>query len=357
MEIISDFKKDGSHPVSARGSYEWWYFDAISDDNSISFVIIFYRGNPFSGRYVNALSGSKKEDKDSGDFYPAISISVYESGKTIYYGFREFKKEDSYFDSNFPNCKIDKNEFWGEIRNGNLIYSLKIDQELPGGDSIYASLSFISPYNKMNLETDKSKDEGHTWNLVQPAAKVKGVLSVTGRVKRNIKFTGDGYHDHNKGDEPMKESFKNWYWGRFHFHDKSLVYYVMDHDSHSEKRAWLINDDGSILSLNNKIELIDYGYNVFGLKSARQIELSGKGVELYVQQDRILDNGPFYQRFFSRAVMHQQDEVVEAHGISEYIYPSRIHNKLFRPLVNMRIAYPDRQHWVQKSPLLYRLTW
>jgi len=356
MNIISDFKKDGSRLVSARGSYEWWYFDAISDDNSVSFVIIFYRGNPFSGRYTNAISGNKKGEGVTGDFYPAISISVYEWGKPVYYGFREFKKEDSFFDPHFPNCKVSKNEFWGEIRNGKLVYSLKIDQTLPGGDSIYASLSFISPDNFMDLNTDSSKNRGHTWNLVQPAADVKGVMSISGKIKKEIKFSGNGYHDHNNGNEPMKESFKNWYWGRFHFHDRTLVYYVMKHNSHVEKNAWLIKDNGSVQPLIN-ISLADYGYNVFGLKSARQIELSGKGTELFVQQDRILDNGPFYQRFFSRAVMHCHNEVLEANGISEYIYPSGIHNKLFRPLVNMRIVYPDRQHWVQKNPVLYRLTW
>jgi carotenoid 1,2-hydratase len=31
--------------------------------------------------------------------------------------------------------------------------------------------------------------------------------------------------------------------------------------------------------------------------------------------------------------------------------------KIFWPLVNMRIQYPGKTHWVQKSPRLYRWTW
>ena len=35
----------------------------------------------------------------------------------------------------------------------------------------------------------------------------------------NIALNGLGYHDHNVGFEPLKDSFKDWYWGRVHFID------------------------------------------------------------------------------------------------------------------------------------------
>ncbi|WP_322570634.1 hypothetical protein [Rhodohalobacter sp.] len=58
-------------------------------------------------------------------------------------------------------------------------------------------------------------------------------LAVRGKkVEQDITFSGIGYHDHNIGQEPMKESFRDWYWGRYHFEEFTLVYYLMQkHES------------------------------------------------------------------------------------------------------------------------------
>jgi carotenoid 1,2-hydratase len=97
--------------------------------------------------------------------------------------------------------------------------------------------------------------------------------------------------------------------------------------------------------------------NLFGLKSCRAFTFYDDQTELYLHKDRVTDDGPFYQRFEGRLIAKTGEKIEECRGISEYIYPSRIYNKLFWPLVNMRIAYPGKAHWVQKKPRLYRWTW
>jgi carotenoid 1,2-hydratase len=84
-----------------------------------------------------------------------------------------------------------------------------------------------------------------------------------------------------------------------------------------------------------------------------------KGSSVLVQQNRLLDNGPFYRRYLSDAFIHQEGQGVQkATGISEYIYPGRIYAKWFWPFVDMRIRYHNEPpHWVQKSGRLYRWTW
>jgi carotenoid 1,2-hydratase len=112
-----------------------------------------------------------------------------------------------------------------------------------------------------------------------------------------------------------------------------------------------------VTEFNGKFELSDTGLNLFGLKSARKIEMEAGNNGFLIQQESLLDDGPFYQRFASRLMINLDGELHQAKGISEYICPERIYVKLFRPLVNMRIQYPGKTHWVQKSPRLYRWTW
>lgn len=358
MKIISSFKNDTSSEKPEAGSYEWWYFDAISDDKSLSFVVIFYEGNPFSGRYIDAQKAGKNGSLNRAAGYPALSISVYKNGKTVYYGFEEFKREHADYRENEVYGKAGKSSFSGTINQNKMIYHLDLNQQLPGGDSIVAQLTFSSDYAFADFPAeDRSGSQKHTWNLVQPVAAVEGEIEISRESTQKLKFSGSGYHDHNLGMEPMKSSFENWYWGRFHFHDHTLVYYIMNLHNSMEQRAWIIDENFGVTPLDEEINLIDFGYNVFGLKSARQIEIRGAGREIYIQQAGIVDDGPFYQRFLSRAVMHHDDQVTQAHGFTEFIVPKRIYSKIFRPLVNMRISYPGKSHWVQNNPALYRLTW
>ncbi|MGF1669063.1 MAG: hypothetical protein ACFCU6_01340 [Balneolaceae bacterium] len=359
MKIISNLPADKRTIKTNPGSYEWWYFDAISNDNSLSFAIIFYEGNPFSGNYIKGQKSDHSEFSNRAEYYPALSISIYQYGKPVYYGFVEHKREDAHFESESIKGKVGDSSFSGTVSGSELIYNIELNQKLPGGDFIRASLKFSSENNfpifpEQNIQ---NRESTHVWNMVQPRAGVTGKIEIDVKEKKEFIFDGTGYHDHNLGMEPMKNSFKNWYWGRFHFHDRTLIYYIMNKQGNEINNAWIIDDEFNVLPVNKKIILNDKGYNVFGLRSARQIELTGSNHEIYIQQAGIVDDGPFYQRFLSRAVMHVNNDILQTQGISEFIAPERIYSKLFRPIVNMRISYPDNSHWLQKKPKLFRMTW
>ncbi len=357
MKIISDYFRDIKHSKENPGSYEWWYFDALSNDG-YGIVVIFYEGNPFSRRYIEALN---RDSEAKASAYPAISISVYKDQKPIYYSFTETSPDLAIFSADEPKGNVKKIHFSSEFSEKEIIYTLKLDQDLPNGDSISGDLVFSSKQFS-GFETGDSKvpnhsDGGHLWNLVQPIANVVGKIKIEGFEKHQINFQGVGYHDHNVGSEPMKESFREWYWGRYHFDTHTLVYYLMDQDGKQDYKAWLINTDGNLKEAVD-IDLKERAVNVFGLSSSRIIEVEFPEFQITIQKDCVLDSGPFYQRFRGSAVMHsKKNDIRAARGISEFIYPSRIYNKLFWPLVDMRINYPGKAHWVQKSQRLYRWTW
>ena len=359
MQIFSNPDRDVSTPKPKPGSYEWWYFDAISDDNQYSLVVIFYEGNPFSRRYIDAID---RQLNNMASDYPAISISVYKNGDPIFYSFEEVTRTDAQFSTTKPAGRVKKNSFekLSDVTDG-YKYLLHLEQTLPNGDNLKGNLTFMSSgEDPFPASTEGGAGNGvlnHQWNLIQPSADVKGEFTVDGLQWQTIAFSGTGYHDHNTGMEPMKDSFVDWYWGRFHLSGYTLIYYLMNQESGRKDCAWLIDSKNRVMQLNGNFMLSDMGFNVFGLKSARKIEMESKSNSFLIQQQSMLDDGPFYQRFASRLMLKLDGELHQATGISEYICPERIYMKLFRPLVNMRIQYPGKTHWVQKSPRLYRWTW
>ena len=356
MKIISDYRKDTKTNKPIPGSYEWWYFDSLSEDGETGIVIIFYDGNPFSRRYIDQLSDKKQALAEN---FPAISISVYHNGKTIYYGFEEVDPAHSDFDESKPSGRIKNNSFNLQSENESLIYKVKLNHELPSGDYIKGELTFNSRkplYDLENPEKTKSTSSHH-WNLVQPRAKVSGEIQIGGFKSFQARFSGFGYHDHNMGAEPMKESFREWYWGRFHLSDSVLIYYMMNENGRWDNKAWILEGNEVHSAINPVSKQISDSRNIFGLKSARKIDFRSEQFNFFVQKNRLIDNGPFYQRFIGRILVEKDGDTEQGFGFCEYIHPSRIYSRIFWPLVNMRIHYPENTHWVQRSPKLSRLTW
>lgn len=353
MNIISNYLKDTKTEKKRSGSYEWWYFDAQSVDG-YKFVVIFYDGNPFSRRYIQMLENGISPE--AGQF-PALSISVYKGNRPIYYSFHEVEADSAEFSSELPKGRVEKNRFEGAAHQTRLDYHLILDQKLVNGDSIKADLTFRADLKTQPFSSGSDSEPGsHEWNLVMSSAHVQGEIQISGYYQENIEFNGLGYHDHNVGFEPMKESFTEWYWGRYHLDDSTFVYYLMNMKGNWEKKAWMIDKSGGVLACEDVV-MDNFELSFFGLRTARVIKAEVEGNKIYIQLDETLDSGPFYQRFGGRFLMDSNVRVEESRGISEYIKPGRIYDKLYWPLVNMRIAYPGRDHWVQKSPILYRWTW
>ena len=181
-----------------------------------------------------------------------------------------------------------------------------------------------------------------------------------GLVKKESQLQGLGYHDHNLGDRPMKQDFLDWYWGRVHFEQATLVYYVMNGHQGQEHRAWLISRDSRRLLYTPELKKM-HGRRVTGflLRPARRLRFGDEEVDLQIEHRRVVDSGPFYCRYLSRATLvHPALGSMQAAGIGEYIKPGRIYSKRFWALVHMRLRYgSEKPHWVQKNSRLYRITW
>ncbi|MEX0844047.1 MAG: hypothetical protein WD022_02155 [Balneolaceae bacterium] len=356
MQITTDVKQLSPDFKKPHGGYEWWYFDGLSEDGEDGFVVIFYQNNPFSTKYIEELEGSGIQQD-----HPAISISVYKNKKTVYYGFVEFDEKEFSWNEEEKTLKLEKNLIKYSISQEKVEIELHLNQVLPSGHLIKGMISGtgLIPANQF-IEKGKSS-EMHCWNLLLPDMEFETKLNVTGKSgEEEFNIYGSGYHDHNTGNEPMGDSFKDWYWGRYHFGDLTLIYYLMNkRDGSQQFEAWIIDSENQrVVESLDEVKLNFYSRNLFGMKSARKIELDGSQASVIIQCNTKIDDGPFYQRFYGDSIIKYNTQVYAAHGISEYLYPENIYKRLFWPLVHMRLRYADQNpHWVQKSRLLYPWTW
>ncbi|MFV1884980.1 MAG: hypothetical protein ACMZ7B_10870 [Balneola sp.] len=355
MNISTKLEDEHFDPKKPPQGYEWWYFDAISMDKKWSFVVIFFQGNPFSPEYIKAGEAAKP------DQFPAISISVYKNGKPEYYSFIEYQEGRLNWNDEEGTCSIGSNFFKRTVSESEVVYELLLAQTLESGHSINSKLKFTSPIIPERVIEHQASGEKHFWNLLQPQAQVNGSISIKGKSNDfNVLFSGTGYHDHNTGYEPMKKSFEDWYWGRLHFKDSTLIYYVMNGlDGSEQHEAWLIaKDSGELLDSFDEINLSDFQKNRYGLNSARKLELISEKSRVSIQLTSLVDNGPFYQRFLSDAVLQYSGSRMETSGISEYIKPAQIYEEKYWWMVRMRLRFLNQKsHWVQRSKMLYEWTW
>jgi len=375
MKIISDHNKCEPYEKLPTGGYQWWYFDGQDAKTGYRFVIIFYAANPFSIRYIKQAGGAEQEDSPLN--YPAVSIAIYRQSKVIYYSFREFDRKDLKFETHPFKLTIGTHSLIKTVEKNHVVFCLNLSDNLPGGDSLKADLTFKRAggqqiFNNAKNLINQLQRAKHVWNLVMPVGGVQGKIDIKAAVdeNHNILFNGTGYHDHNVGLEAMKDSFFDWYWGRFHFENYTLIYYAMNHNGKEGQDeaagenfyAWLFDlKSGNKVLKTEDVKLYRRRLNVFGLVSCRALEITGsEGWKTTIYQPKVIDNGPFYQRFLSNAVLHLESKntIEAALGITEYIRPGRIYTRLFWPLVKMRMNYiNEKPHWVQLHPGLYRRTW
>ena len=126
MYIRSKLSSELPHKKENPGSYEWWYFDAMSADKKWAIVIIFYEGNPFSPAYIKAQNQTENTSKHSenksacASSFPAISVSVYNTQKAEYYSFLEYA----------PNRLTSQNEPLSISLGSNIFERRVLDEKL-----------------------------------------------------------------------------------------------------------------------------------------------------------------------------------------------------------------------------------
>lgn len=349
FSFTSSIAADVRHEKPNAEAYEWWYFDALSEDGRDAVVIIFLDNFIFSPRYNKSIQSSKSKVQNSAaqKNFPAVAFTYYRDGRPKYRAINEFPVEDFSASSEKPECRIGDNSFRFERAPYGSGYVVSVGATLRKNFRLKAEFEWLSIESDFLPDRKFSVSEGaHSWNLAVARADVSGKLSVSnknGDASDRVHFRGTGYHDHNFDNRWLPETVSDWQWGRAHFADATAVFYRYKEITEAKPatKLFVVRDD-RLRETDAHYEEQSFGRDVFGVRYPRRLNFSaqnGDGARLEIGQSKIIDASFFYLRFLSEMTLDLPDgRRRETVGITEYLKPKALKYRWLDWLVNMRIG-------------------
>ncbi|MCO6512817.1 MAG: hypothetical protein J5I65_18685 [Aridibacter famidurans] len=342
--FTSSVRDDVWLPGKGPEGYEWWYFDALSDSERESVVVIFLDNFIFSPRYnsLNRKSG-KNGSGGSESSFPAVAFFFYRDGKPLYRCINEYPADHFSADPEWPHCEIGGSSFRFEETPYGQRYMVDVKAPMRRGKTLRARFEWLSVETDL-LPGSDIEGAGHFWNLVSSRSDVTGKIEILdggGRCTEEVDFRGTGYHDHNRDSRWLPDAVSEWTWGRVHFTDSTAVLYDYHGTDPSESVSSLfVATESGLACKPAEFEIRGTRRDIFGLKYPSRIRITTEdGLKLTVKDASVIDSSFFYTRFLFEATLSAGDGVARRScGIGEFLAPGKLKTSLFDPLINMRIG-------------------
>jgi hypothetical protein len=183
--------EDGARTDNRRGTYEWWYFDALLEDGS-SLVVVFL--NKDHGAAGSPLTPTIRIDLDLADGRSFQKVGAYapDSWQTSTSG---------------ADVRIGENRFSGDLHT----YRIQATVE-----EITVDVTLVGQVPAWRPETGyllfgPERDKEFAWLPSVPQGAVTASYSIDSEMHET---TGVGYHDHNWGNASLQKIVHDWYWAR-----------------------------------------------------------------------------------------------------------------------------------------------
>ncbi|MEZ5425444.1 MAG: hypothetical protein R2747_04185 [Pyrinomonadaceae bacterium] len=343
FSYTSSIALDTWKPKTDHKAFEWWYFDALSEDGRDGVVIIFLDNFIFSPRY-NAPQRKNKDKNYSGEKFPAVAFTYYRDGKPVYRAINEFTEKDFSADGNNPSCQIGNNSFTFKSAPYGSGYFVSINMPLAKKRKLEAHFEWLS------IETDFFPDKpvetsgAHLWNMVVSRSDVTGRITISGENEKPldvIAFRGTGYHDHNSDNRWLPDTVCDWQWGRAHFADSTAVFYrFKELGSQNPFNGLFTIREGKMNAHETSYEELNFKRDKFGIKyPTRQSFLTSDNIRLRVKNHQVIESSFFYLRFLSEMTLTLRDgKPRKTLGFTEYLAPKTLKYGWLDWLVGMRIG-------------------
>ena len=341
MRLVLDPAEEAAHGEWLRqtpGAYEWWYFDALSDDGDWAMACIWFLGNPFSPYYRAAALRQPANPFDQN----AMFFALYHHGRLHAYHFTRFSPLDIAASEALPLCL-----HFGPnclIQTHKSCWNLDLADENANGRRLAATLRFASPPLIAGEQKETLLDSEHSWLPAAPFCRVSAAITLgephnPGAEK--INFTGTGYHDHNWGRLPFDAAIRDWYWARAALPaERSVIlYHVQPHRGRAVSHL-LLFEHGRLArhDAEARVHLSRPVWNGFGTRYGSRLTASGAGVNAVFRFGARLDSAPFYVRALCAAEVEVEGQVERGQGIGEYLRPRQMSWPLVASAMKARIV-------------------
>ncbi|MDP3274009.1 MAG: hypothetical protein Q8Q09_02360 [Deltaproteobacteria bacterium] len=271
------------------GAYQWWYFDATSDDGEHSLVIIVFVGSVFSPWYFGrTLRGEGPLPRE----HCAVNIALSRKGHPLasrwvfseYAGFEGSLRDGLVIGGNTLR-KEPSGEYVLRLDDISPLFSLS---SVVRGEVRFAP---VGPSALVDGEPYTLDQEGrHRWLPVAPRCRVRAVFSAPSLV-----FEGEGYHDVNHGDEPLGAAFVRWHWARSHEPTQTRIRYDRALRG-GERRVLDLALRGDQLQGSHRSEprAMELKLGGWTLQEPKTLRVDAQTALMHVRR---VESSPFYVRF------------------------------------------------------------
>ena len=321
------------------GAFAWWYVDLVNDRGDGA-VIIWSWGLPF----LPGIASSARRDRPVVPrSRPSLNVALYKDHKLDAYMLREFAPEACQWHACDHRWSFEDNTMAIEREGDRVRLTIDLDSAIPGTHERWRGRIEAHGVARRAVSEDQRRgvDEHHDWSPVMIGATAHVDVCAAGV---RYAFEARAYHDRNGGVAPLHDlGFERWIWGRLPRADGGeSIYYILWPRGGGEPTSLglEIDAEGHTTRLDDlELRTSRTRRTMAGMRWSRSWEIWHEGALWQrVKAHSIVDNGPFYLRFFIHAT---NAHGASTWGIGESCEPDRVDMMRHRPLVSMRVQQPS----------------
>ena len=183
-------------PVGQDG-YSWWYVDALSDDGCNGITIIALIGSVFSPYYA----AMRRRGRGDPLHHVSLNVAIYGEGKR--WCMTERGRDSVQRDKSWLQLGPSSLEWDGDC------LTIKINEIAAPLPKRLRGIVRVHPTALHDTSYPLDPAGRHHWGPIAPCARVEVEME-----RPSLRWSGAGYLDSNRGDEPLEAAFKRWDWSR-----------------------------------------------------------------------------------------------------------------------------------------------
>lgn len=303
------------------GGYAWWYVDALSEDGRFGLTVIAFIGSVFSPYYARARRRAPGGGATAAN-HCAVNVALYGRGAQRW---SMTERGAAQLQRSADSLRIGPSALrWTD---DSLV--IDIDEISAPWPTRVRGRVRIHPEQVVRHPVALARTGGHVWSPIAPFARVEVEFS-----EPDLRWSGPGYLDSNRGDAPLEQAFRRWDWSRAHLPGgRSIVLYEAARIGDAPLNIGLRFDpDGSVHAITPPppVLLPKTGWRV---ERTTRCEPAGQATVR-----RTLTDAPFYAR--SEIGTHLLGEPVTA--IHESLSLTRFASPWIQAMLPFRMP---RQFW------------
>jgi carotenoid 1,2-hydratase len=214
-----------------RSGYAWWYLDAFSDDHRYGLTIIAFIGSVFSPYYA----AKRRWGNGHALSHCALNVALYGPNVRRWAMTERCRRS---LERGPDHLAIGPSALsWDGTR-----LRVEFDESAPLTGARIKGSVLVEPEILCGFVSQLGSQGQHEWQPVAPRARVDVRLESPA-----LSWSGLGYFDMNRGNEPLEAGFKHWNWSRACVRDgAAIVYDVTRPDGGKTSMGLHIKRDGSV---------------------------------------------------------------------------------------------------------------